>query len=188
MKQIILTRRSFAAGLLALGVCPARASDEGWEALKAGEAFVLMRHAIAPGGGDPAGFRLGDCATQRNLSDEGRAQARAAGALLREKGIAQAAVFSSRWCRARETAELLGFESRQDLPLLDSFFGKPELGPERRVAFMEWLGDGRFDQPVILVTHQVNITAFTGVVPASGEMVIARKGGGGVEVLARVKV
>ncbi len=183
-----ITRRSFASGLLALGVCPARASEEGWAALKVGQAFVLMRHAIAPGGGDPAGFKLGDCSTQRNLSDEGRAQARKAGELLREKGIAQAAVYSSRWCRALETARLLGFGAVEELPLLDSFFGKPELGPQRRAAFMEWLGDGQFDQPVILVTHQVSISAFTGVVPASGEMVIARKNGDGVEVLGRVEV
>ena len=105
--------------------------------------------------------------------------------MLREKGIAQAAVFSSRWCRARETAKLLGFDAPQDLQPLDSFFGKPELGPERRAAFMEWIVRPSA-LPRILVTHQVNITAFTGVVPASGEMVIARKDGDGVEVLARV--
>ena len=183
----MVTRRIFAAGLLALGVSPARASDEGWEALKAGQAFVLMRHAIAPGGGDPAGFMLGDCSTQRNLSDEGRAQARAAGALLRDKGILQAAVFSSRWCRASETARLLDLGAVEELPLLDSFFGKLELGPERRAAFMEWIVRPSA-LPRILVTHQVNITAFTGVVPASGEMVIVRKAGDGVEVLARVPV
>jgi phosphohistidine phosphatase SixA len=184
----MVTRRIFAAGLLALGVSPARASDEGWEALKAGQAFVLMRHALAPGGGDPAGFKLGDCSTQRNLSDEGRAQARATGALLRDKGILQAAVFSSRWCRASETARLLDLGAVEELPLLDSFFGKPELGPERRAAFMEWLGKMRGGVPMILVTHQVTVSAFTGIVPASGEMVIARKSGDRVEVLGRVKV
>jgi phosphohistidine phosphatase SixA len=184
----MLTRRAFAAGLLALAGTPARASDAAWEALRAGQAFLLMRHAIAPGGGDPAGFKLGDCSTQRNLSDEGRAQARKAGAMLREKGIVNPRVFSSRWCRASETARLLGLGPVEDLPLLDSFFGKPELGPERRAAFMEWLGDGQFDRAVVLVTHQVSISAFTGVVPASGEMVIARKSGDGVKVLARVPV
>jgi phosphohistidine phosphatase SixA len=181
----MLSRRAFAAWLLVLAATPARASDAAWEALKAGQAFLLMRHAIAPGGGDPAGFNLGDCSTQRNLSDDGRAQARKAGAMLREKGIAQAAVFSSRWCRARETAKLLGFDAPQELQPLDSFFGKPELGPERRAAFMEWIVRPSA-LPRILVTHQVNITAFTGVVTASGEMVIARKDGDGVEVLARV--
>ncbi len=183
----MLTRRAFAAGLLALAGSPARASDAAWEALKAGQAILLMRHAIAPGGGDPAGFKLGDCSTQRNLSDEGRAQARKAGAMLREKGILNPQVFSSRWCRTRETAALLGFDAPQELPPLDSFFGKPELGPQRRAAFMEWIVQPSA-LPRILVTHQVNITAFTGVVPASGEMVIVRKAGDGVEVLARVPV
>ena len=187
MKQSNLTRRAFVAGLLALAATPARASDAAWDALKAGQALVLMRHAIAPGGGDPPGFKLGDCSTQRNLSDEGRAQAREAGALLRAQGIARASVYSSRWCRARETAELLGLGKPQDLPLLDSFFGKPELAPARRAAFMEWVVLPSA-MPRILVTHQVSITAFTGVVPASGEMVIARWNGDGVEVLARVEV
>ena len=150
----MLTRRAFAAGLLALAGSPARASDAAWEALKAGQAILLMRHAIAPGGGDPAGFKLGDCSTQ---------------------------------CRTRETAALLGFDAPQELPPLDSFFGKPELGPQRRAAFMEWIVQPSA-LPRILVTHQVNITAFTGVVPASGEMVIVRKAGDGVEVLARVPV
>lgn len=188
MMPSAITRRVVLAGLLAMIATPTFASDDAWEALKSGQAFLLMRHAIAPGGGDPPGFKLGDCSTQRNLSDEGRAQARKAGAILREKGIVNPRVFASRWCRASESARLLGLGPVEELPLLDSFFGKPELEPERRAAFMEWLGDGQFDQPVVLVTHQVSISAFTGVVPASGEMVIARKSGDGVEVLARFPV
>jgi broad specificity phosphatase PhoE len=77
--------------------------------LLAGGEVLLIRHAAAPGTGDPAGFRLGDCATQRNLSDTGREQARAIGDWLRDRGIERARVYSSQWCRCLETAELDGF-------------------------------------------------------------------------------
>jgi broad specificity phosphatase PhoE len=75
-----------------------------WRALASKGHFALLRHAIAPGTGDPPGFTLGDCDTQRNLSAEGRAQAERIGARLRENGIAAARVLSSQWCRCLDTA------------------------------------------------------------------------------------
>ena len=78
-----------------------------WAALREGGHVALMRHAIAPGVGDPAGFRLDDCTTQRKLSAQGRAQARAIGERFRANGIATAAVFSSQWCRCLDTAREL---------------------------------------------------------------------------------
>ena len=80
-----------------------------------GRHVLMLRHANAPGTGDPAQFQLRDCATQRNLDDSGRAQARAIGAWLRSKGIAKAQVYSSQWCRCLETAALLGIGQRPDL-------------------------------------------------------------------------
>ena len=83
-----------------------------------------MRHATAPGTGDPAEFQLDDCATQRNLSAVGREQARATGARLRAAGITSAEVYSSQWCRCLETARLLGLGEVLELPALNSFFGE----------------------------------------------------------------
>jgi hypothetical protein len=85
---------------------------------------VALRHALAPGTGDPPGFVLDDCSTQRNLDGRGRDQARAMGERLREAGLGDAAVFSSRWCRCLETARLLALGPVTPLPALDSFFGR----------------------------------------------------------------
>jgi broad specificity phosphatase PhoE len=137
---------------------------------------LLMRHASAPGGGDPPGFRLDDCSTQRNLSDEGRAQARRIGERLRALQFPVAAVWHSQWCRARETAELLALGERRPMPLFNSFFDDPDGARERhfvaeaRPLLAAWPGPG----VLLVVTHQVNITALTGVFPASGEIVAMR--------------
>lgn len=137
---------------------------------------LLLRHAIAPGTGDPAGMRLGDCATQRNLDAAGRAQAQAIGAGLRQAGIGQARVFTSQWCRTRETAEILSFGPVVERPAeLNSFFDERSAQPAATAALRAFLrslpSDGGL---VVLVTHQVNITALTGIVPASGEGVVLR--------------
>ena len=100
-------------------------------ALREGRAVALMRHATAPGTGDPAGFALGDCTTQRNLSAAGREQARATGARLRAAGIAMARIYSSQWCRCLETARLLGLGEVTELPALNSFFGERAQAPGR---------------------------------------------------------
>lgn len=143
-----------------------------WTALRAGEAVALIRHALAPGTGDPAGFKLEDCATQRNLSEDGRRQARQIGAAFRENGITSAQVRSSRWCRCLETARLLELGPVESLPSLDSFFNQPRRGPAQTAALREFLSRSHEGLPRVLVTHQVNITGLTGVVPRSGEMIV----------------
>ena len=152
------------------------AQDEGalWGALRDGTAFAIMRHALAPGTGDPADFALDDCGTQRNLSEDGRRQAAEIGARIRAQGIARAAVFSSQWCRCLDTAEGLALGPTTPLPLLNSFFATPERGDAQIEALKGWLADKQLDAPLILVTHQVNITALTGVFPASGQIVVTR--------------
>lgn len=179
-----MRRRILLAATLALAR-PARAA-EALGVLASGEHLGIMRHAIAPGTGDPPGFRLGECATQRNLSDEGRAQARGIGARLRAAGIGQARVLASQWCRARETAALLGFGPPEDLPALNSFFAAREVGPARTAALREWIAAARLDRPVLLVSHQVNITALAGVVPVPGEIVLLRRMAGELAVAGRV--
>ena len=142
--------------------------------------IVLMRHAEAPGNFDPPGFRLGDCATQRTLDDGGRAQARRIGEGLRALGIRQARVLSSQWCRCLETARLLDLGPVEELPALNSFVRDREAGVERVAAvrrFLQALPAG--GAPVVLVTHQVTVTALTGVHPSSGESVLLRANGTG---------
>ncbi|WP_296805375.1 histidine phosphatase family protein [Thiocapsa sp.] len=140
-----------------------------------GGAVLLLRHAYAPGTGDPEGFRLDDCATQRNLSDAGREQARSIGAWLRARGVEYARVYSSEWCRCLETAELLGLGPVTPLPALNSFFERRgDRGPNL-AALEAFLKDQPPNgEPIVLVTHQVTVTALSGIYPASGEAVLMR--------------
>jgi len=139
--------------------------------------FALLRHALAPGTGDPQNFNIRDCATQRNLSEKGRNQARNIGRHFRAKGIDNAEVYSSQWCRCIETATLLDLGPVQELEILNSFFRRFENREKQTAALKNWINDKEIRTPLILVTHQVNITAFTDIFPGSGEMVIVRKDG-----------
>ena len=145
-----------------------------WAALARGGHVALMRHALAPGIGDPADFRLGDCTTQRNLSEAGREQARRIGERFRERGIEVSEVRSSRWCRCRETARLLGLGDVVPAPALDSFFRDRSTAERQtdaiRALIRGWKGEGN----LVLVTHQVNITALVGGGVGSGEIVVVR--------------
>jgi len=158
---------------------PARASDEVAAKLAEPGHIAIMRHALAPGTGDPANFTLGDCATQRNLSDAGRRQARRTGDFLRGVGVDSARVFTSQWCRCRDTAELLDLGPVEALPALNSFFRNRERGPEQTRALREKIAGMDLSQPVVMVTHQVNITRLTDVFPSSGEIVVLRRGADG---------
>jgi phosphohistidine phosphatase SixA len=146
-----------------------------WQLLRTGTGYaVLLRHALAPGTGDPPGFRLGDCSTQRNLSPEGRRQAIAIGAQWRRERMPVARVLTSRWCRARDTARLLAVGPVTAYPALDSSFTVSETIAARRTAKVRGLIARHRGEPgvLVLVGHQVNITDLTGVVPSSGQAVI----------------
>lgn len=147
------------------------------ERLASGRHLLLMRHADAPGYGDPPGFMQGDCSTQRNLGEAGREQARAIGRWLQAQGVQRAQVFSSPWCRCLETARLLGFGAVSVEESLGSFHGRSELGPERTGQLQQFVARtlaGPMDRALILVTHQVNISSYVGGAVASGEMVLVR--------------
>lgn len=146
--------------------------DIAWDALKQGQAVALIRHAIAPGLGDPPGFRIGDCTTQRNLSQEGRDQARRIGEFFLEKGVKETSVYSSQWCRCLETARLLALGPVKELPALNSFFEDRSTEETQTKQIRKFITSLSADKPVIMVTHQVNITALTGIVPSSGEIII----------------
>lgn len=182
--------RSAAAVVLALfmsaGALADDAEDALWRGLATGETAALMRHATAPGVGDPDDFDVDACATQRNLSDAGRAEARAVGWRMREHGIREASVRSSQWCRCLDTARLLGIGAVVPTPALNSFFADRERGAAQTEAIRALLsvpGNGR---PRVLVTHQVNITALTDVFPDSGEIVVVRSDADGLSVVGRI--
>ncbi|MEX6503313.1 histidine phosphatase family protein [Pseudomonas zhanjiangensis] len=170
-------RRSAYLLLLWLGIAGGvlAGEEQAWEALREGRAVLLLRHAIAPGTGDPANFRLDDCATQRNLDQTWREQARRWGALLRSQGISRARLFSSRWCRARDTALAMDLGPVEPLPALDSLFRARPRAAQQSAELVEWVNGLMPGTVMILVSHQVNIRALTGLYPASGEgLILAR--------------
>ena len=177
------------AVLLACLSQTATASEEAWRALREGGAVALVRHARAPGTGDPAGFRLDDCSTQRNLSDEGRDQARRLGARFEAEGVAIARVLSSRWCRALDTARL-AFGSRVDPePALDSSFGDDRPRDTRTDAVRRLIAGWRAQPGVlVLVTHQVNMTALTGSFAGEGEVLVLAPTEAGFRLIGRLRV
>lgn len=180
-----------AALLLVFGAAPALASEADLlRTLREEDGLtILYRHAIAPGTGDPPEFRLGDCATQRNLSREGRVQARDMGRELRQARVPVAEVRSSRWCRAQDTARLMSLGSVRPTPALDSVFTASEVRAERQRRQAEQIIRAHADREgvLVLVGHQANITDLTGVVPASGEGVVVRVGSSGdLEVIGRL--
>jgi phosphohistidine phosphatase SixA len=161
-------------GAVALPGTPVPAADQAalFEALRTGRAAALIRHAVAPGVGDPAAFRIDDCATQRNLSDEGRDQAWALGERLRAAGIAAARVYSSQWCRCLATARLLDLGDVRELPALNSFFNDRSRAEQQTDELLSFLRAAQPSDPLVLVTHQVNIPELTGAAPRSGEIVV----------------
>lgn len=158
------------------------------EALAEPGRALILRHALAPGAGDPPAFRLDDCATQRNLDARGRAQAVQLGERLRAAGIARARVFSSQWCRCRETAELLALGPVTALPALNSFYQRGEQREGRLAALREFLAALPLDGgPVVLVTHQVTISALTGAgTPSGGGSLLRLNGSGSPEILGSI--
>jgi len=166
-------------GLVLSAIGPVAAEETLWDLLRGGGQVVLIRHASTVAGlGDPPGFRVEDCATQRNLSEAGRAEARRIGAVFRRRGIPVDRVMSSRWCRCLETARL-AFGAATPWPPLDSFFEDRSREAERTRAVRAELAGPLPAGNLVLVTHQVNITALTGIVPATGEMVILTPQPGG---------
>jgi len=122
--------------------------------------LLLLRHAYAPGTGDPPQFDITDCATQRNLNAQGQAQSRAIGQQLQALGITPTAIWSSQWCRSFQTAELIGMGPVTALPALNSFFQRPELGPAQMRALREFIKNLEPNGgPYLMVSHQVVVSA-----------------------------
>jgi len=157
-----------------------------WRHLAKGHQIVLLRHAIAPGFSDPAHFQLDDCATQRNLSEAGRQQARNIGVVFRQHDLKIEKIYSSQWCRCRETAELLGLGPVDALPILNSFFEQRQREQEQTEALKSFILTTSQAGIILLVTHQVNIVALTGIVPASGEAVVVEVREANMHILCKL--
>jgi len=182
-----------ATALIALLAAPtiSTAQTDAWALLRQPGHVAFMRHSDAPGFGgygDPPGFKLEDCATQRNLSEEGRAHARRTGEAFRKLGVVFDRVLSSPWCRCKETALLaIGREAEVFAPL-SNLVGRGEHREAQVKALKAYLAGLDGNTRVLFITHGIVINALTGVSPASGEMVIVKPGSGGEpNVVARLK-
>ncbi|MGE0097729.1 MAG: histidine phosphatase family protein [Hydrogenophaga sp.] len=188
MPHDLLSRRQFTAGTalaLSSGLSLAQPGAAGfWTLLREGGCVVLMRHAQTESGiGDPPNFQLGECNTQRNLSEAGREQARRVGAAFIRERVQLAQVRSSAWCRCVDTA-MLAFKENTVWPPINSFFGGEGRDSQTRevlAAVQGW----KAPRNLMLVTHQVNITALTGEYLAMGEVFVTRPDVGRLRVLAR---
>jgi broad specificity phosphatase PhoE len=161
-----------------------------WEELQRGGYVILLRHAATdPGTGDPPGFRLKECRTQRNLSEAGREQAKRWGEKVAEQRIPISGVFTSEWCRCRDTA-VIAFGRASDWSALNSFFATPQHEPRQTATVKKRLP--AMVQPgknVVIVSHQVNITALTGMAPQMGEAIVAKfDASGAMEISGRLMV
>jgi phosphohistidine phosphatase SixA len=167
------------------GASGAAPSPELLAVLRDGGCVLVLRHARTdPGVGDPPGFRLDACATQRNLSAEGRAQAERLGAVLRDAGVPIGPVRSSRWCRCLDTARL-AFGRVEPWPSLDSFFADRSDARTRTDAVRAWALGFRGPGNAVLVTHQVNASALLGGWIETGEAIVLRARGDALETVGR---
>jgi len=164
----------FIAFLLAGGA--ANAADDvasAWAALRGDGHVALIRHASAPGpAGDPADYKLDDCATQRNLSEQGRAEARALGERFRAQQVKIGKIVSSQWCRCRQTAELMNIGPVEDAPTFNNAFvlnaRRDALTAGARATIDAWRGPGT----LVVVTHGQNILLMLGFHPREGEVIV----------------
>ena len=175
---------------LLLWAGPARADEATWALLKKGGQVVLVRHALTdPGVGDPPGFVLEDCKTQRNLSATGRAEAQRLGAAFRARGVPVARVLSSPWCRCIETAKIAFGSTPQTHAALGNLYDRPGNRDSQAAAFKELLAQAPKQGNLVLVTHGSTTLAFTGVSPATAEMVVVTPGTNGeFKVAGRIPV
>ena len=169
--------------VLALAAPAAAADDEPlWALLARGGQTIMIRHAITtPGVGDPPNMRLDDCASQRNLTDEGRAHAQRVGEAVRARRIPVARVLASPWCRCLETAKLAfgTFGAAETWAPLGNLYGRPERRDDQVKAMRITLGEPRTGGNLVLVSHGSTISAVTGVSPDTAEMVIVTPQGDG---------
>jgi len=144
--------------------------------LKKGGNLIFIRHAYAPGGGDPDNFDINDCSTQRNLSDEGREQSKKIGIFFKENDIPISLVISSEWCRCKETANI-AFKNFETKNFLNSFYSE-QFTKNKKIQIenlRKYIDNWKSDKNLVLITHYVLISEVLDYAPSSGEIVIANK-------------
>ena len=170
MPQILISKFAISVFIFLTSAGVSADQTEVIDRLKSGGHILMIRHALAPGSGDPPDFRIDDCSTQRNLDESGRSQARSIGTWLRSKEINSARVYSSQWCRCVETARLIGLGPVQELAALNSFYEKVEDREPNLRALNQFIARQPEDgELIILVTHFVTISAIAGTGVSSGE-------------------
>ena len=144
--------------------------------LRDGEKLIFIRHAYAPGSGDPDNFNLNDCSTQRNLSKEGQRQAKYIGEFFRNNKVKIDKVLSSEWCRCKETAKI-AFKNFSTNNFLNSFYSsKFAKNKDKQVkALKKYIKKFKSDKNLVLVTHYVLISEILNYGPSSGEIVVSNK-------------
>ncbi|MBM5786873.1 MAG: histidine phosphatase family protein [Candidatus Fonsibacter sp.] len=152
--------------------------------LKKGEKIVLIRHALAPGLGDPSNFDLSDCKTQRNLSEEGINQSKRVGVFFKSNSILIDKVYSSEWCRCKDTAKY-AFGEFTTFSGLNSFFRDSSKGPAHIKSVKNLVNNWKSSKNLVLVTHHVTIGSLTNYYPNSGEIVVTDKS---FKVIGSVKI
>jgi broad specificity phosphatase PhoE len=159
--------------LLAFFASAAQADETLWALLRQGGQVVLIRHAVTdPGVGDPPGFKLDDCATQRNLSAAGKFEAERLGAAIKARGVSVARVFTSPWCRCRDTARIAFGGEAEVEPALSNLFEHGQNLDVQLAGFRRLVTAAPRKGNLLLVTHGSTTLAFTGVSPGTAEMVI----------------
>jgi phosphohistidine phosphatase SixA len=174
--------------LLATPVAAADDSKEAWAALVKGGHVALIRHGNAPPGyGDPPGFKIDDCATQRNLDEKGRAQARVLGEAFRRHGVPADKILSSPWCRCLETARLMALGPVENTPAVAT----SDKSPDRLAVLKQILADWRGPGTLVVVTHAFTVQGLVGIMPGQAETVVVRPKPGkepGLEIVGRIPV
>ena len=163
--------------ILSLFSTHSHSSEQNWKTAQEGNKVILIRHSLAPGGGDPTGFKIDDCKTQRNLNRKGINQSKKIGKLFKKNKVPIDQVLSSQWCRCKDTAKY-AFGNFKEFTALNSTFQSPYNKNEPKQLkelynfVKKWDGKGK---NLVLVTHYSIITAVTNTVPSSGEIVITDK-------------
>src|SRR5207249_11197413 len=186
-----MSRLAFVPLAVALMAAPvaAAASDEAWAALAKGGHVALVRHGNAPPGygGDPPGFKIDDCATQRNMDERGRAQARAVGEAFRQHGVIVDKILCSPWCRCLEAAQLMALGPVENTWAVAA----SDRSPERLVVLKQMVAGWRGPGTLVLVTHALPVQALVGIMPDQPELVVVKPSPGnvpGVVLLGRIVV
>lgn len=178
--------RSLLLAALALAGSGACASEQLWSLLRGGGQVVLVRHTVTdPGVGDPPEFKLDDCATQRNLNEQGRGDAVRLGVAIRDRKVPVAQVLASPWCRTVETAQLAFGRAPRTHAALGNLFGRA-WREEAQVADLRKLVQAPRGGNLFLVTHGSTIFALVGITVGFGEMVVLTPRGNGFQVAGRL--